>query len=297
MFVYLLKHKTEPRFKIGKANDVLQRISSIGGRDCYDLIESRSIDARTPENACRVERILHRMFSTWQLPVDIAQRFVGDTEQFNIQCFGAVIAFVEANKALLDVGVVDALPLRQVVFPPHSLVRKRNVVERRDSYGQRMKAATNILSAAVESLLLLNLESLWVCAEKPPDELPRKKRHCLYAAGHGNAFAVAGSVIERLSQVSIPWSEGRGELRLITESFSAYPSSCNSAGCHVAWLFEDYLPSFTTDGTSVGGATLPASVADILSQLPHVEVSSLSPVPSNSQRSASFRHALHVTFG
>ncbi len=299
MFVYLLKHKTEPRFKIGKANDIPQRISSIGGRDSYDLIGSRCINARTPGNACRVERLLHRMFFAWHLPVKIAQRFIGDTEQFDIECFGAVIAFVEANKALLDIDAVDGLPLRQVVPPSRSFACRRDAVERKQksSYEQRIETATNILSTAVKSLLSLKLDCCGIYAEEPSDGTAQQRRHYLCAAGYGTAFDVAGSVIAQLLQVGIPFHRNRGQFRLITESYCVYPSANDATGVHVARISGAYFPACGNGITSVPEAAFPASLGEILSQLPHGDFCPLSVVTSTSQRSASFRHALHVTFG
>jgi len=101
MFVYLLQHATESRFKIGKANDIYQRIPSIGGFDAFDLTSSLCIQLPTEKDAYKLEKSLHRLFGAFNLPVDKSNRYSGDTEQFNTECFERVLKFLKDNCDLI----------------------------------------------------------------------------------------------------------------------------------------------------------------------------------------------------
>ncbi len=110
MFVYILKYIDGKRFKIGKANDIYQRIRGIGGMEAYDLASSLCLQLRSEADAYRIEKILHRLFSDWHLEVDKGNRFDGDTEQFSIECFERVVKFLTDNADLTAGAMPCALP-------------------------------------------------------------------------------------------------------------------------------------------------------------------------------------------
>lgn len=110
MFVYLLHHAVQPQFKIGKANDIHERIPGIGGARSFNLEASRCILLRTEADAKRVENGLHYFFKRWNVPVDPENRFLGDTEHYEIECFARVVEFLTVNTDLTQGAVPMPVP-------------------------------------------------------------------------------------------------------------------------------------------------------------------------------------------
>lgn len=110
MFVYLLRDAHAPRFKIGKANDIHQRIAALGGPSGFNLTESRCIRLPTPSDALRVEKILHRVFVRSNIPPTDGARYAGDTEMFRLDCFHRVLLFLMSMPDLIDNAAPGPLP-------------------------------------------------------------------------------------------------------------------------------------------------------------------------------------------
>lgn len=110
MFIYLLLHIELPRFKIGKANDIYQRIPGIGGIESFNLADSFCVKLSSEQDAYRLENILLRLFKPWNLPVDEKNRFPGDTEHFEVECFDRVLKFLTDNADLSAGSVPEPLP-------------------------------------------------------------------------------------------------------------------------------------------------------------------------------------------
>lgn len=110
MYVYLLKNADGKRFKIGKANNIPQRIRGIGGTLSFDLPSSLCVQLPSEGDAYRIEKILHRLFVDWHLKVDQHNRYDGDTEQFGIECFARVVKFLTDNSDLTAGAMPRALP-------------------------------------------------------------------------------------------------------------------------------------------------------------------------------------------
>jgi hypothetical protein len=110
-YVYLLWHKTEPRFKIGKADDIAVRTAQLGAAQ-FDFHRSRALVVPDCAAAHRLERILHRSFHAFRLipgePYDDSYpslhwgRRDGDTEWFASVCAERVHVFVTQNQDLFD---------------------------------------------------------------------------------------------------------------------------------------------------------------------------------------------------
>lgn len=95
--VYLLRHATEPRFKIGKANDLAARVLQLG-RSQFNLLTSIAIEVESPEDATNLERLLHRAFrqhrlnpacssTGWMYPGLAAGKHDGMSEWFSAACW------------------------------------------------------------------------------------------------------------------------------------------------------------------------------------------------------------------
>lgn len=109
MYVYFLHHARHARFKIGKANDVHKRFLALGGDREYSKEASYYIRLNTAERAHRIERVLHRLFESWNLPVCESGRFEGDTEQFDSACWPRVVQFLSDNSDLTDGSEITPL--------------------------------------------------------------------------------------------------------------------------------------------------------------------------------------------
>lgn len=96
--VYLLAHRNGKRFKIGKANDIIERARCFGLRE-LDWASSVGLVLRSTDEALRLERILLRTFADWRLTAeevlddDGAQN--GATEWMRSECRNRVEAFLQ----------------------------------------------------------------------------------------------------------------------------------------------------------------------------------------------------------
>ncbi|MFJ1470063.1 GIY-YIG nuclease family protein [Massilia orientalis] len=109
MYVYFLQHARESRFKIGKANDVYRRFLALGGEAEYATQASYCIRLGTSERASRIERVLHKLFEPWNIPVGEGRRYEGDTEQFDSDCWARVARFIADNSDLTDGAAITPL--------------------------------------------------------------------------------------------------------------------------------------------------------------------------------------------
>jgi len=171
MYVYLLHHATEPRFKIGKANDIYQRISGIGGVGEFNLPASLCVQLQSEGEAYRLEKILHRVFDPWNIRND-RERFPGDTEQFNVHCFERVVKFLTDNSDLF----AGALPIPLPVMPSkpieknnYSLEERRQIRMERERQEQQLvdqkfDAAIMQIERGISRLLEMRLDVFEICA-------------------------------------------------------------------------------------------------------------------------------------
>lgn len=111
--LYILTHKTEPRFKIGKANCINSRIDSIGYRGLIDEEKSMYVATPTERDAFKLEGHLHYLFDESRLE-KIAED--GGSEWFNSECMGAVKAEVEKICAIKGFDLHHEIP-KPVVRP------------------------------------------------------------------------------------------------------------------------------------------------------------------------------------
>ncbi|KWU19020.1 GIY-YIG nuclease family protein [Burkholderia cenocepacia] len=119
-FVYLLQHKAEPRFKIGKANDVIARVRQLGHRH-FSFDRSKALEVDSEQASQNVERLLHRLFASFRLDPAATQdaRFPGlrrgqdgSTEWFNMACWDRLTRFLADNHDLLLFKEVSVNALR-----------------------------------------------------------------------------------------------------------------------------------------------------------------------------------------
>jgi T5orf172 domain len=118
-FVYFLSHNSEPRFKIGKAKNVIARARALE-ISRFALRTSFALEMPTEEAAYNLERILHRTFAKWRIPTSLIARSDpasdGHSEWF-LSCSLALIQdFLTRNQGLLGFHYVA----------PESLIQRLN---------------------------------------------------------------------------------------------------------------------------------------------------------------------------
>ncbi len=101
-YVYLLQHKSEPRFKIGKADNLRVRANALGGADSFDF--ERSVAFKTAR-APNLERALHHIFAEARLSLDTKQD--GYTEWFDNSILNDVVKFVQSQTDVLGVDEIE----------------------------------------------------------------------------------------------------------------------------------------------------------------------------------------------
>lgn len=118
--VYLLRHRTQPRIKIGKADDIKRRLRCIAGRSWYvpesfDIARSVGLRVESPSAALRLERELHRRLAEWRMTAEeVAQQSgqpndpnSGAGEWFRDGCEAVLVQFLTENKEALGFEGVE----------------------------------------------------------------------------------------------------------------------------------------------------------------------------------------------
>lgn len=102
--VYLLRHAQHPRFKIGKANDILSRARSFDWSS-IDFDGSLGLSMASEAAAYSLERILHRTFHYARFPIDVVvssgDRTDGASEWFDISCMPRLLRYLADNAGFL----------------------------------------------------------------------------------------------------------------------------------------------------------------------------------------------------
>ena len=174
MNVYVVPHATEPKFKIGKANDVLDRLQTLGSLTDFNLDESLCIRLPSKKDAFRVETILKRMFHKWNIPFDKKNRYDGDTEQFEMACFPRLVRLLNESADLFD-GLPQPLPEAQPRVAGAKVARlqwhesRANAARRRqaehDAYFRMVMAA---LSCGIDQISRMGLTVFEKCETPYP---------------------------------------------------------------------------------------------------------------------------------
>lgn len=94
-YVYLVRHATEPRFKIGKADDPFLRSKSFG--ENLDL--ESSLQIHLGHRAYGIEKGFHAIFDAYRLPPVSAND--GATEWFQLECWDQCLAFFNQHNDLI----------------------------------------------------------------------------------------------------------------------------------------------------------------------------------------------------
>lgn len=101
--VYILRDVEHPRFKIGKANDILARARSFR-LETIDFLKSLGLAVASEADAYVLERVLQRVFR--HASIDVEQVIAsgggadGASEWFDISCWSRLIRYLEENRDL-----------------------------------------------------------------------------------------------------------------------------------------------------------------------------------------------------
>jgi len=106
--LYLLVSADTPSFKIGVAANTLRRAQGLPEKIAYERSYSIKLSSG---NAYKAEKTMHYLFREHKVE---KPRGDGFTEWFSIDAFDAVVAFIEANKALLGVARIEPIDLAEL---------------------------------------------------------------------------------------------------------------------------------------------------------------------------------------
>lgn len=95
--VYILSAYDCDYLKIGKANDVINRIKTIGIMNMIDFSKSWCIEVKSEDCAFAVENVLHNMFSDKRVTVDFG--LCGRTEWFHKSIYASALIAIGGEKA------------------------------------------------------------------------------------------------------------------------------------------------------------------------------------------------------
>jgi len=135
--VYLLAHRTANLVKIGKANSIISRASSLC-LDDFDLSKSIGLKVKTEREAFELERMLHTVFKSYRLQVEqvssILNHSSGMTEWFSSDCMGRAQEFLS--------HINDMVPFErvEVTIPAKPEPSKRVNLTQQDRDDQWLKA-------------------------------------------------------------------------------------------------------------------------------------------------------------
>lgn len=135
-YVYLLRHISEQRFKIGKALDVETRVVQLGITS-FALEESLALEVEDGPSATNLERILHRLFSKHRIKPGsssfpaLQRGSAGSTEWFDIACWSRVLQFLEDSKDLVAFASVPVGALVKARTVNLAIQRQATELERR----------------------------------------------------------------------------------------------------------------------------------------------------------------------
>ncbi len=115
MNVYIVPHASEPRFKIGKANDSLARLAHFEKKNDLDFSKAFVLELESEQRAFEVERSLHLLFADDRLEGDPDAWGDGFSEWFSMRSFvrALAVAGAFAGPGAKAVPILEASPPRK----------------------------------------------------------------------------------------------------------------------------------------------------------------------------------------
>jgi hypothetical protein len=193
--IYVLAHKDQPRFKIGKANDILNRARTLGLSD-IDFARSFGLRVASEREAHRIERTLHRVFDRWRLPTQPGSRG-GATEWFADTCRERLEAFIESNQDLLGFTQVDLTSLLEAEAAAAESALAARLSAPAERTGLKVRLNDLVELTEIQRRQLIDAESLFDALEAAREEAGRTHRDVGPETAHAPAELLArGAVLE-----------------------------------------------------------------------------------------------------
>lgn len=253
--VYLLVHRNGRRFKIGKANDIIQRARRFGLND-IEWTSSVGLEVQSAKGAALLERILLRTFDEWRLSAeevaDDAGVLDGATEWMRSDCRWRVDLFLAHIEDIFPyvriTGETLNAQIKELTAPVLEIIARRAQIkteknERRKVREIRQKAADHASRTELEAALLCAKGALWQELERHIDAGTIVG---MAAEGHGwTLLLMDRAADERIWQLSLQetqfsWPNGAGGL---VSSISEYRSGeIRVSAVHLATSFYDGWP-------------------------------------------------------
>ncbi|MGE8612915.1 MAG: hypothetical protein ACN6PF_11470 [Achromobacter veterisilvae] len=234
--VYLLAHRNGRRFKIGKANDIIQRARRFG-LDDIEWTSSAGLEVQSAKVAALLERILLRTFDEWRLSAEEvaadAGVLDGATEWMRSDCRWRVDLFLAHIEDIFPyvriTGETLNTQVKELTAPIFEIIARRaqnkaEKNERREAREIRQQAADHASRTEFEAALLCAKGALWQELERHIDTGTIVG---MAAEGHGWTLLLMDQAVdERIWQLSLQetqfsWPNGWGGL---VSSISEYRS-------------------------------------------------------------------------
>lgn len=212
-YVYLLSHRNGKRFKVGKANDIIQRARSFNLND-IDWDNSLGLELQSAKAALRLENILLRTFENWLLSVqdvmDDQGVLDGATEWMRSECRSRMEDFLQHVEDIhLHCRICGNVLMQQVTELTSNNLFAIAERERRNSEKLQRSEARAMLQRAEESASRALLNAALLQAK---EILWRELEHHFNAGtivgmaseGHGwNLILLGKSLDDRLWQLGL----------------------------------------------------------------------------------------------
>lgn len=239
-YVYFLRGKNVPAFKIGVSCDPVKRIAALPQKiDIASSFMAPVVSGREH----KAEQVLHYLFRDYSYKMEYAD---GYTEWFAIEVWREVLDFISSQKERLGLGEVCPIPViarspqKELVPPAPSLtpVDERETAEKyREWYGNCSSFNEKSVTAALQTLhTLTDMAVVAGVAEYSGSD------ECLWLCGRGgelrlNDYALTSPLFSRIAYMPI-LAEGRNgrEIMSITGS-----GACLFGGMRALSLSEDML--------------------------------------------------------
>ena len=131
--VYLIRDLLHPRFKIGKANNIISRIRSFG-LESINFKDSMGLLVESEADAFTLERILHCTFRDARLQAESVLadggKRNGASEWFDLRCWNRLVRFLDENQDLYPHTIIRGSALVQMV---------QTLIEGRDDKAERKR--------------------------------------------------------------------------------------------------------------------------------------------------------------
>lgn len=147
-FVYFLLHRDGALVKIGKADSILNRATSLGIKE-LDLKKSFGFKLASNNNAFKLEKTLHFLFDSYRIHPDLIKEKVnhsdGLTEWFNVACLLRLPSLIDSFGGLFPLERVEVeQSLYDVVDPVSGETKsEKRIRTRKERIEKRIELAVS----------------------------------------------------------------------------------------------------------------------------------------------------------